>query len=60
MTGFWDTSKNDLEEARQTLRAKERQLEELEERHQMEIKVYKQKVSLHTELETRRVTELDR
>ncbi|KAJ3116589.1 Dynein regulatory complex subunit 4 [Phlyctochytrium bullatum] len=41
---FWEISKNDLKEARAELLNKDRELEELEEKHQVEIKVYKQKV----------------
>lgn len=36
---FWDISKRQLEEARATVRNKERELEDAEERHQVEIKV---------------------
>ena len=36
---FWDISKRQLEEARSTVRNKERELEDAEERHQVEIKV---------------------
>eukprot|EP00095_Tigriopus_kingsejongensis_P009325 maker-scaffold486_size158769-snap-gene-0.31 protein:Tk09325 transcript:maker-scaffold486_size158769-snap-gene-0.31-mRNA-1 annotation:"hypothetical protein TRIADDRAFT_24206" len=41
---FWDVSKKHLEECRAEARMKDRELEESEERHQTEIKVYKQKV----------------
>ena len=36
---FWDISKRQLEESRATVRNKERELEDAEERHQVEIKV---------------------
>ena len=36
---FWDISKRQLEEAKSTVRNKERELEDAEERHQVEIKV---------------------
>ena len=36
---FWEISKRQLEEARATVRNKERELEDAEERHQVEIKV---------------------
>ncbi|XP_065676725.1 dynein regulatory complex subunit 4-like [Hydra vulgaris] len=41
---FWEITKRQLEERKIDLRNKERELEETEERHQVEIKVYKQKV----------------
>ncbi|XP_059926892.1 dynein regulatory complex subunit 4 [Gadus macrocephalus] len=41
---FWEIGKRDLEERKAELRNKEREIEEAEERHQVEIKVYKQKV----------------
>ncbi|KAK9826877.1 hypothetical protein WJX81_002647 [Elliptochloris bilobata] len=41
---FWEIGKHDAEDQRAELRNKDRELEELEERHQVEIKVYKQKV----------------
>lgn len=44
MTTFWDVSKKQLEECRAEARVKDRELEESEERHQTEVKVYKQKV----------------
>lgn len=36
---FWEISKRQLEEAKATVRNKERELEDAEERHQVEIKV---------------------
>lgn len=36
---FWDITKKQLEESKATIRNKERELEETEERHQVEIKV---------------------
>ncbi|KAJ3188149.1 Dynein regulatory complex subunit 4 [Gaertneriomyces sp. JEL0708] len=44
ITSFWDITKNNLAQARAELLNKDRELEELEEKHQVEIKVYKQKV----------------
>ena len=44
MNSFWEISKKDLEDKKAELRNKDREMEELEERHQVEIKVYKQKV----------------
>ncbi|XP_016115439.1 growth arrest-specific protein 8-like [Sinocyclocheilus grahami] len=41
---FWEITKRQLEEKKCELRNRERELEEGEERHQVEIKVYKQKV----------------
>jgi hypothetical protein len=40
---FWEISKKELEDRKAELRNKDREMEELEERHQVEIKVYKQK-----------------
>ncbi|KAM4638861.1 dynein regulatory complex subunit 4 isoform 3-T3 [Amazona ochrocephala] len=44
MHTFWDITRRQLEEKKAELRNKDRQMEEAEERHQVEIKVYKQKV----------------
>ncbi|KDR18764.1 growth arrest-specific protein 8 [Zootermopsis nevadensis] len=41
---FWEITKQQLEESRAELRNKDREIEEAEERHQVEIKVYRQKV----------------
>ncbi|XP_022249678.1 growth arrest-specific protein 8-like isoform X2 [Limulus polyphemus] len=41
---FWEVTTHQLEEKQAELRVKDRELEEAEERHQVEIKVYKQKV----------------
>lgn len=41
---FWIVSKKLLEDKRSELRNKERELQDLEERHQVEVKVYKQRV----------------
>ncbi|KAK3746758.1 hypothetical protein QZH41_013584 [Actinostola sp. cb2023] len=41
---FWEISKRQHQETKAELRNKEREMEEAEERHQVEIKVYKQKV----------------
>ena len=44
LTTFWEVGKKQLEECRSEARVKDRELEEAEERHQTEIKVFKQKV----------------
>ena len=41
---FWEVASKQLDECRAEARVKDRELEEAEERHQMEVKVYKQKV----------------
>ncbi|OCT82359.1 hypothetical protein XELAEV_18024885mg [Xenopus laevis] len=41
---FWEITRRQLEEKKCELRNKDREMEEAEERHQVEIKVYKQKV----------------
>lgn len=41
---FWIVEKKKLEDKKAELRNKERELQDLEERHQVEIKVYKQRV----------------
>merc|ERR1712048_1460685 len=41
---FWEITKRQYEEKKADLRNKDREMEEAEERHQVEIKVYKQKV----------------
>ncbi|XP_077975287.1 dynein regulatory complex subunit 4-like [Styela clava] len=41
---FWEITKRQLEEKKAELRNKDREMEDSEERHQIEIKVYKQKV----------------
>ncbi|EGD78773.1 growth arrest-specific protein 8 [Salpingoeca rosetta] len=41
---FWEITKKQLEESRAVLRNKDREMEEIEEKHAVEIKVYKQKV----------------
>ncbi|EDV25474.1 uncharacterized protein TRIADDRAFT_24206, partial [Trichoplax adhaerens] len=41
---FWEITKRQLDEKKAELRNKDREMEEEEERHQVEIKVYKQKV----------------
>eukprot|EP00051_Salpingoeca_urceolata_P004770 m.67561 g.67561 ORF g.67561 m.67561 type:complete len:487 (-) comp13836_c0_seq1:73-1533(-) len=41
---FWDISKRQLDETKADLRNRDREIEEVEERHAVEIKVYKQKV----------------
>lgn len=44
LSTFWDVAAKQLEESRAECRVKDRELEETEERHQMEVKIYKQKV----------------
>ncbi|KAJ1511052.1 Dynein regulatory complex subunit 4 [Coelomomyces lativittatus] len=44
INAFWEITKNDLEESKMLLLNKDREIEEQEEKHQVEIKVYKQKV----------------
>ena len=39
---FWEITKKDLEDREAELRNKDREMEEMEERHQVEIKVCKQ------------------
>ena len=39
VTTFWDITKRQFEEAKATIRNKERELEDAEEKHQVEIKV---------------------
>ncbi|XP_039619335.1 dynein regulatory complex subunit 4 [Polypterus senegalus] len=41
---FWEITRRQLEEKKAELRNKDREMEDSEERHQVEIKVYKQKV----------------
>mmetsp|Transcript_21580 Transcript_21580/g.35747 ORF Transcript_21580/g.35747 Transcript_21580/m.35747 type:complete len:503 (-) Transcript_21580:103-1611(-) len=41
---FWEITKKELEDRKAELRNKDREMEEMEEMHQAEIKVYKQKV----------------
>ncbi len=40
INAFWEISKKELEDTRAQLRNKDREMEELEERHQIEIKVW--------------------
>ncbi|KAL4443289.1 hypothetical protein ABPG75_011026 [Micractinium tetrahymenae] len=42
--GFWDITKRDLTDAKTELRLKDRELEEAEDKHALELKVYKQRV----------------
>ena len=44
LSTFWEIAKKQLEECRSEARVKDRDLEEAEERHQTEVKIYKQKV----------------
>lgn len=39
INAFWEISKKELEDTKAQLRNKDREMEELEERHQIEIKV---------------------
>ncbi|XP_025422450.1 dynein regulatory complex subunit 4 isoform X3 [Sipha flava] len=43
---FWEITRHELEENRASLRNKDREIEDIEEKHQDEIKVYKQKLKL--------------
>ncbi|KAJ3194658.1 Dynein regulatory complex subunit 4 [Irineochytrium annulatum] len=44
VSSFWEITKNELKDSKSELLNKDRELEEQEEKHQVEIKVYKQKV----------------
>ncbi|KAI6651655.1 Growth arrest-specific protein 8-like [Oopsacas minuta] len=55
---FWDISKQHLDDCNSEIRVKERQIEEGEERHRVEIKVYKQKVKHLLYQHQNNVTEL--
>uniref|UniRef100_A0A7S0X897 Growth arrest-specific protein 8 domain-containing protein n=1 Tax=Mantoniella antarctica TaxID=81844 RepID=A0A7S0X897_9CHLO len=44
INAFWEITKKELVDKKAELRNKDREMEEMEERHQVEIKVYKQKV----------------
>lgn len=44
INNFWEISKGELSNAKKEMLNKDREMEELEEKHQLEIKVYKQKV----------------
>eukprot|EP00035_Acanthoeca_spectabilis_P020184 m.431551 g.431551 ORF g.431551 m.431551 type:complete len:481 (-) comp17317_c0_seq1:116-1558(-) len=44
INSFWEITKRQHEESKATLRNKDREMEEADERHAVEIKVYKQKV----------------
>lgn len=44
INAFWEINKKELDDRKAELRNKDREGEEMEERHQVEIKVYKQKV----------------
>ena len=43
---FWEITKRQLDEQRAESRIKDREVDELEEKHAVEIKVYKQKVKV--------------
>ena len=42
INAFWEITKKELDDRKAELRNKDREMEEMEERHQVEIKVYKQ------------------
>jgi growth arrest-specific protein 8 len=44
INAFWEITKKEMEDKKAEVRNKDREMEEMEERHQVEIKVYKQKV----------------
>ncbi|GAB4818648.1 hypothetical protein N2152v2_005694 [Parachlorella kessleri] len=44
ITSFWDITKRDLDDKRAELRIKDRDMEELQDKHAVELKVYRQKV----------------
>eukprot|EP01012_Entosiphon_sulcatum_P007331 TRINITY_DN136_c0_g1_i1.p1 TRINITY_DN136_c0_g1~~TRINITY_DN136_c0_g1_i1.p1 ORF type:complete len:464 (+),score=156.06 TRINITY_DN136_c0_g1_i1:48-1439(+) len=44
ISSFWNIAKQELDAAKAELRIKDREIEEAEEKHQVEMKVYKQKV----------------
>merc|ERR1712166_312741 len=50
---FWEITKRQLEETNASLRNKDREMEEFEEQHTVEIKVYKQKVKLEDVLDAK-------
>ncbi|XP_050421172.1 dynein regulatory complex subunit 4-like [Adelges cooleyi] len=43
---FWEITRQEMEENRASLRNKDREIEDIEEKHQDEIKIYKQKLKL--------------
>ncbi len=55
---FWEITKRQLETVRAEIRNKDREVEEVEERHAVEIKVYKQKVKHLLYEHQNRTTEL--
>ncbi|KAJ3122309.1 Dynein regulatory complex subunit 4 [Physocladia obscura] len=69
VNSFWEITKADLQDAKSELINKDRELEEQEEKHQVEIKVYKQKVKhllyeyqnnvAHLQADSDRVLQLD-
>lgn len=50
INAFWEISKKELEDTRAQLRNKDREMEELEERHQVEIKVWDLKLGCSGQL----------
>ncbi|KAJ3026547.1 UNVERIFIED_CONTAM: Dynein regulatory complex subunit 4 [Siphonaria sp. JEL0065] len=69
INSFWEITKADLQESKAELINKDREIEEQEEKHQVEIKVYKQKVKhllyeyqnnvAHLQADSDRVLQLD-
>ncbi len=55
---FWEITKRQLEEARAEGRNKDREMEEVDEKHAVEIKVYKQKVKHLLYEQQNQITEL--
>jgi hypothetical protein len=70
INNYWEISKKELSESKSELLNKDRELEELEEKHQVEIKVYKQKVKhllyeyqnnvAHLQADSERALQVDR
>ncbi|KAJ3276767.1 Dynein regulatory complex subunit 4 [Terramyces sp. JEL0728] len=70
INNFWEITKNELQTTNAQLLNKDRELEEMEEKHQVEIKVYKQKVKhllyeyqnnvAHLQADSERALQLDR
>jgi growth arrest-specific protein 8 len=58
ISSFWEVTRRQLEERKADVRNKDREMEEIEERHQVEIKVYKQKVKHLLYEQQNNVTEL--
>jgi growth arrest-specific protein 8 len=70
ISNFWEITKNELNSQKSELLNKDRELEELEEKHQIEIKVYKQKVKhllyeyqnnvAHLQADSEKASQIDR